>query len=215
MGKKVNPIAFRLSLTSGWKSRWFSRGKDFAKNLLKDCQIRDLIRSKMGPQAGISEINIERGLGKLDIIIYTARPGVLIGRGGKQLESLRGELRKILGEKFKLDVVEVKKADLSAMVVAQTIGMQISKRMPYRHVVKQALQRVIDAGAKGVMIKVSGRLNGAEISRAEIFKEGSIPLSTLRSNIDFAVYHAPTTYGIIGVKVWIYLGERVNLDVNS
>jgi len=215
MGKKVNPIAYRLSSTSGWKSRWFGRGEEFAKNLLEDCKIRDLIRGKMGPQAGISEINIERSLGRLDIVIHTARPGVLIGRGGKQLESLREELQKILGRKFKLDVVEVKKADLSAMVVAQAIGMQISKRMPYRRAAKQALQRVVDAGAKGVMIKISGRLDGAEISRAETFKSGSIPLSTLRSSIDFAVYHAPTTYGIIGIKVWINLGERVNLDVNS
>ncbi len=209
MGKKVNPIAFRLGVYNNWKSKWFAKGSDYSKYLLQDSEIRTVIRKKSGPQAGISEIQIERGIGKLDIIIFTARPGVLIGRGGKQLESLRADLSKIVTEKFKLEVVEVKKADLDAAVVAQTIGMQISKRMPFRRASKQALQRVKDAGAKGVMIRVAGRLDGAEISRSESFKHGSIPLSTLRSDISFAKYDAPTTYGIIGIKVWINLGEKV------
>ncbi len=209
MGKKVNPIAIRLGVYNNWKSRWFAKGSDYSKFLLQDNAIRNLIRKKSGPQAGISEIQIERGIGKLDIIISTARPGVLIGRGGKQLESLRGDLSKIIAEKFKLEIVEVKKADLDAAVVAQMIGMQISKRMPFRRASKQALQRVKDAGAKGVMIRVAGRLDGAEISRSENFKSGSIPLSTLRSDISFASYDAPTTYGIIGIKVWINLGEKV------
>jgi small subunit ribosomal protein S3 len=209
MGKKVNPIAFRLGVYNNWKSKWFAKGSDYSKMLLEDNQIRNLIKKKSGPQAGISEVQIERGIGKLDIIIFTARPGVLIGRGGKQLESLRNDLSKVIDQKFKLEIVEVKKADLDAAVVAQMIGMQISKRMPFRRAAKQALQRVKDAGAKGVMIRVAGRLDGAEISRAESFKNGSIPLSTLRNDINFASYDAPTTYGIIGIKVWINLGEKV------
>ena len=209
MGKKVNPIAYRLGIYNNWKSKWFAKDFDYAKYLLQDHQIRDLIRSKMGPQAAISEIQIERGIGRLDITILTARPGVLIGRGGKQLESLRADIAKKINEKFKLEIVEVKKADLDAAVVSQTIGMQISKRMPFRRAAKQALQRVKDAGAKGVMIRIAGRLDGAEISRSETFKDGSIPLSTLRSDIGFASYDAPTTYGIVGIKVWINLGEKV------
>jgi small subunit ribosomal protein S3 len=209
MGKKVNPIAFRLGVYNNWKSKWFASKKDFAQVLLEDYDIRQIIMTKMGPQAAISEIIIERGIGKLDIIVHTARPGVLIGRGGKQLEMLRIAITKKISKKFKLDIVEVKKADLNAAVVAQTIGMQISKRMPFRRASKQAVQRVMDAGAKGVMIRVAGRLDGAEISRAETFKNGSIPLSTLRADIDHALYAAPTTFGIVGVKVWINLGEKV------
>lgn len=209
MGKKVNPISFRLGVYNNWKSKWFAKGFDYSKYLLQDNDIRNIIKKNSGPQAGISEIQIERGIGKLDIIIFTARPGVLIGRGGKQLEMLRNQLSKVVTDKFKLEIVEVKKADLDAAVVAQTIGMQISKRMPFRRASKQALQRVKDAGAKGVMIRVAGRLDGAEISRAESFKFGSIPLSTLRSDISFSRYAAPTTYGIVGIKVWINLGEKV------
>lgn len=210
MGKKVNPIAFRLSIKNNWKSKWFASGRDFSKNLLEDYMIRESITTLMGPSAAISEINIERSIGRLEVIIHTARPGVLIGRGGKQLETLRAHLGKKLGKKFKLEIVEVKKADLSAAVVAQSIGMQISKRMPFRRATKQALQRVMDAGAKGVLIRVAGRLDGAEISRSEGFKLGSVPLSTMRAEIDFARYGAPTTYGIVGIKVWIYTGEKVN-----
>jgi small subunit ribosomal protein S3 len=209
MGKKVNPVAFRLGMYNNWKSKWFAKGSDYAKFLLQDSQIRETIKKKMGPSAAISEIQVERGIGRLDIIIYTARPGVLIGRGGKQLESLRADLGKVINEKFKLEIVEVKKADLDAAVVAQTIGMQISKRMPFRRASKQALQRVKDAGAAGVMIRVAGRLDGAEISRSETFKDGSIPLSTLRQQIGYGAYSAPTTYGIVGIKVWINLGEKV------
>lgn len=211
MGKKANPIGFRLAVKNNWKSKWFARGSDYADKLIEDNRIREGIIKKMGPQAGISEIIIERGLGKLEIMIHSARPGVIIGRGGKQLESLREEIGKFLRDKkFRIDVVEVKKPDLDANVVAQQIGMQISKRMHFRRVAKQALRRVKEAGAKGIMIRIAGRLNGAEISRAETFKDGSMPLSTLRSDIDFGVYHASTTFGIIGIKVWINHGERID-----
>jgi len=210
MGNKANPVSLRLAVNKSWKSKWFAKSKsEFANNILEDNNIRSLIKNKMGPQAGISEIIIEKGLGRLEILIKSARPGIIIGKGGKQLESLRADLEKLLGnKKFKIEIVEVKKPDLDSMVVAQQIGMQISKRMPFRRVVKQAIQRVMEAGAQGVMIRVAGRLGGVEISRAETYKEGSIPLSTLRSTVDFGVYHAPTTYGTIGVKVWINQGER-------
>lgn len=210
MGNKANPVGFRLAVNKNWKSKWFAKSKsEFANNILEDNNIRSLIKNKMGPQAGISEIIIEKGLGRLEILIKSARPGIIIGKGGKQLESLRADLEKLLGnKKFKIEIVEVKKPDLDSMVVAQQIGMQISKRMPFRRVVKQAIQRVMESGAQGVMIRVAGRLGGVEISRAETYKEGSIPLSTLRSTVDFGVYHAPTTYGTIGVKVWINQGER-------
>lgn len=207
MGQKVNPTGFRLSVNNNWKSRWFAKGKEFSEFLIQDVLIRELIMKKMGPQAAIADIVIERGLGRLTIFINTARPGVLIGRGGKQLESLREGLTKMLGKKFKLEIIEIKKADLVASVVAQSIGMQISKRMPFRRASKQALQRMMTAGAKGARIKVSGRLDGAEIARVETFSEGSVPLTTLRANIDFSICHAQTTYGIVGIKVWINLGE--------
>lgn len=209
MGHKVNPIGFRLIVDRGWRSKWFAKGKDFADNLMEDYKIRELVLKKSGPQSAISKIIIEKGIGRLSIIIYTGKPGVLIGRGGKQLEALRHDLTKLLVKKFKLDVVEIKKADLDANVVAQSIGMQISKRMAYRRATKQAISRVTAAGAKGVRATISGRLDGAEIARRETFTEGSVPLTTLRNEIDFASYQARTTYGTVGIKIWINRGERI------
>lgn len=209
MGHKVNPIGFRLVINNGWRSKWFAKGSNFAENLMEDYKIRQEIAKMLGPQAGVSSVIIEKGIGRLNIIINTARPGIIIGRGGKQLEALRIQLAKIIGKKFKLDIVEIKRADLDAMVVAQSIGMQISKRMPYRRATKQAVQRVITAGAKGVRITIAGRLDGAEIARKETFTEKSVPLTTMRNDIDFAVYPAPTTYGTVGIKVWINHGEKV------
>lgn len=209
MGQKVNPIGYRLAVYNNWKSKWFARGNDYAKNVVEDWKIRDTILKKAGIQAGISEIIIERGVGRVSIIILTAKPGILIGRSGKQLELLRAELSKKLTYKFKLEIVEVKKPDLDANVVAQQIGQQLGKRMPFRRLGKQTVQKVMDAGAKGVMIRFSGRLDGAEIARKETFSLGSVPLTTLRTDVDFAICHAQTTYGIIGVKVWINRGEKV------
>ena len=203
MGQKVNPTLYRLSLNHAWKSKWFAKGRDFSNFLMEDVKIRDEIKKDAGPQAGISQVVIERSIGNLTIFIYTARPGVLIGRGGKQLEELRGKLAKVLNKKFKLEIVEIKKADADAAVVAQMIGMQISKRMSFRRVAKQTLQKVMASGVDGVRITIAGRLDGAEISRDETFIEGSVPLTTLRKNVQFATYHAPTTYGTIGIKVWI------------
>ncbi len=209
MGQKVNPIAFRVGIQNTWKSRWFAKGADFAKNVGEDNMIREIITKFSGPQAAISSVEIERGIGRLSIIINSAKPGIIIGRGGKQLDLLRQELAKKINKKFKLDIIEIKKGDLDAAIVAQSIGTQISKRMPFRRAAKMTLQRVSSAGAKGVRITISGRLDGAEIARRETFSDGSVPLSTLRNDIDFAVYHAPTTYGIVGIKVWVNRGEKV------
>lgn len=208
MGQKVNPIGYRLAVYNNWKSKWFARGDEFAKNVVEDWKIRDTILKKAGIQAGISEIIIERGVGRVSIIIVTAKPGILIGRSGKQLEGLREKLSQKLSYKFKLEIVEVKKPDLDANVVAQQIGVQIGKRMPFRRLGKQTVQKVMDAGAKGVTVRFAGRLDGAEIARTESFSLGSVSLTTLRSDIDFAVCHAQTTYGIVGVKVWINRGEK-------
>lgn len=208
MGQKVNPTSYRLPVYNNWKSKWFARGSEFAENVIKDWKIRDIITKKAGIQAGISEIIIERGVGRVSIVIATAKPGILIGRSGKQLESLRADLTKKLNFKFKLEVIEVKKPDLDANVVAQQIGVQIGKRMSFRRIGKQTVQKVMDAGAKGVMIRFAGRLDGAEIARSESFSLGSVPLTTLRSDIDFAVCHAKTTFGIVGIKVWINRGEK-------
>ncbi|OQA52783.1 MAG: 30S ribosomal protein S3 [candidate division WS2 bacterium ADurb.Bin280] len=209
MGQKVNPIGYRLAVYNNWKSKWFARGNDFSKNIIEDWKIRDTISKKIGIQGGISDIVIERAVGRVIITIVTARPGIVIGRSGKQLEQLRGALAKKLNYKFKLEVVEVKKPDLDASVVAQQLGVQIGKRMSFRRLGKQIVQKVMDAGAKGVMVKFSGRLDGAEIARSESFSLGSVPLTTLRSDIDFAVCHAQTTFGIVGIKVWINRGEKV------
>lgn len=208
MGQKANPIANRLYLNKSWQGKWFAMGKDYAAKIIEDEKIRKIIFDTVGPQAMIGKIEIERSIGDLKIVIYTGRPGVIIGRAGKGLQSLREKLGKILKGKFKLDVIEVKKADLDAQIVSDTIGIQISKRLPYRRAVKQAISKVMDAGAKGVKICISGRLGGAEIARQEKFNRGSVPLSTLRKNISFGVTHAKTTYGVIGVKVWINAPEE-------
>lgn len=208
MGQKANPIANRLSLTKSWQGKWFAMGKDYAPRIIEDEKIRRIIFETVGPQAMIGKIEIERSIGDLKVLIFTGRPGVIIGRGGKGLQTLREKLAKILKGKFKLDVMEVKKADLDAQIVSDTIGIQISKRLPYRRAVKQAVGKTMDAGAKGIKVCVSGRLGGAEIARREKFNQGSVPLSTFRKNISFGVTHAKTTFGVVGVKVWINTPEE-------
>ena len=208
MGQKSNPIINRMILNKAWQSRWFAAGPEYAEKIAEDDQIRKIIFKEAGPQALISRIEIDRSISDLKISIFTARPGVLIGRGGKGLMLLRERIAKKIKSKFKLDVLEVKKAELDAQIMADTIGIQISKRLPYRRAVKQTVSKIMDAGAKGVKISISGRLGGAEIARREKFSNGSVPLSTLRKNIDFAVCHARTTYGVIGIKVWINQGNK-------
>jgi len=217
MGQKVNPISFRMSYLKEWKSRWFSADKkQYQKNLLEDVKIRKFLLNKL-KLAGISQVQIERSINKMKIILFVSRPGVVIGRGGAGLELLKKELCQIVTiaqpeKNLEIEAIEVKNPDLVAFLVAQRIAEQLEKRMPYRRVVNRAIENVMAAGAKGVKIILSGRIAGAEISRREKFgdkgKTGNIPAQTLRADIDFASMPALTRSGFIGVKVWIYKGER-------
>lgn len=210
MGQKIHPLGFRVGLTSeGWKSRWFA-GKDYAKFLKEDMEIRKLLLNKLKP-AGVTDVEIERSINKIKILISVARPGLLIGRGGTGLS----ELKKFLLDKLRikdgnnLEIVpqELKSADLSAYLIAQGMAEQLARRLPAQRVMNQAVERVMRAGAKGVVVTLSGRIGGAEISRRERKFEGSVPLHTLRADIDFASYPALTKSGYVGVKVWINKGE--------
>lgn len=210
MGQKIHPIGFRLGIGAFWQSRWFATEKDYRKFVAEDLKIRSLLLKKLKP-AGISSVEIERAIKKLKVIIYVARPGVLIGRGGVGLTELKkflmGELN--IKDENSLEVVpmEVKSADLSAYLVAQSVAEQLAKRLPAQRVMNQVKERVMRAGAKGVRIVLSGRIGGAEIARREWKQEGTMPLHTLRADIDFAICPALTKSGYVGVKVWINRGE--------
>ncbi|MBP6930008.1 30S ribosomal protein S3 [Patescibacteria group bacterium] len=215
MGHKINPKSFRLPIKQNWDSVWFaSNPAQYRAQLQQDIKIRALIEKEGGPQAAIANITIARTAQKTKVSIHTGRPGVLIGRSGQNIEKLTGAVKKITPGKVEVEVIEIRKPDLSASLVAQNIGGQISRRVAYRRAVKMAIQKVMQAGALGVKVSVAGRLNGAEIARTEKFAEGSIPLSTLKANIDFSVFHAITTYGTVGVKVWI-LNKAESENVNS
>ncbi|QQG50135.1 MAG: 30S ribosomal protein S3 [Candidatus Berkelbacteria bacterium] len=212
MGQKTNPISNRMSMDADWRSKWFAVNKsDFRKYLVDDIKIRDYINKKLN-NAGIGRVEIIRSRDRLEIKLTTSKPGLVIGRGGQGINLLKAELQ----SKFypqgmpavRLDITEERKPDLSATLVAQNIGNQIERRIPYRRACKQAIERTMSSGAKGIKILVSGRLNGAEIARNEKFQDGSIPLSRFNIDIDHFVYHAKTTYGVIGVKVWVNRGER-------
>jgi small subunit ribosomal protein S3 len=210
MGQKINPIGFRLGVLAPWESRWFAPGKKYAALLKEDVKIREILMKKLRP-AGISKIEIERAVGKVKIIIHVTRPGVLIGKGGSGLLDLKKFLMKELKikdeNKLEVSPMDVRTPDLQAYLVAQNISEQLVRRMPAARVMNQAVERVMQAGAKGVKVVLSGRIGGAEIARREWKASGSIPLHTLRSNIDFAVYPALTKSGFVGVKVWINKGE--------
>jgi small subunit ribosomal protein S3 len=217
MGQKVNPLSFRMPHLREWKSRWFSADKkQYQKNLLEDIKIRRFLLNKLR-LAGLAQVQIERSINKMKIILFVSRPGVVIGRGGAGLELLKKELCQIISiaqpeKNLEIEAVEIKNPDLVAFLVAQRIAEQLEKRMPYRRVVNRAIENVMAAGAKGVKIILSGRIAGAEISRCEKFgdkgKTGNIPSQTLRADIDFASVPALTRSGFIGVKVWIYKGEK-------
>lgn len=209
MGQKVNPISFRLPMTGRWQSRWFSRGQSYGQQLIEDLKIRQKIYQLLGPQAGIAQIEIERKHRDTKVLIHTSKPGLLIGWQGKGIAELRAKLGKLFGQSLSVNVIEVKTADLNAQLVAANIGHQIARRLSYRRAARLAIDKTLSAGAKGIKIVISGRLQGAVIARQGKFSSGLIPLSTLKSEIDFAVYHARTSYGVIGIKVWIYKGEHV------
>ena len=208
MGQKVNPVSYRLPINKDWSSKWFTRKADFRKWLVEDVKIREAVENKYSSRPTISATNIERSPNLVTITIKTAKAGAVIGKQGVGINELKKELEKITSEPIRINVEEVKKPELSAKLVAENIGFQLGKRMNFRRATKMAAQSTINAGAKGIRIEVAGRLGGAEMSRREKLIEGSVPLHTLRADIDFHVHHAKTIAGVIGVKVWIYKGEK-------
>ena len=209
MGQKVNPISFRLQVHKNWSSRWFAGKKDFAKWLNEDIQIRELIEKKFASRPTISRIEIERSANLITVTIHTAKAGVVIGRGGVGVTELKGQIEKIASLPVRINIEEVKRPELDAKLVAENIARQLERRINFRRAIKMSAQNTMNAGAKGIRIQVAGRLNNAEMARREKVIEGSVPLHTLRADIDFhaARANAPGV-GIIGVKVWIYKGER-------
>lgn len=205
MGQKVHPYGFRLGITKNWKSRWYST-KKYPELIQEDRRIRKIIHSQLAA-AGIADIEIERKSNNVAVTISTAKPGMVVGRGGKNIEELRQKLFKELGRKIQLNVEEVKSIDSNAQLIAESSAIQLEKRVAFRRVMKQAMQRAMSSGAQGIKIMVGGRLGGAEIARSEWLREGRIPLHTLRADIEYGFYEAKTVFGIIGVKVWIYKGE--------
>jgi small subunit ribosomal protein S3 len=210
MGQKIHPVGFRLGITKDHKSCWYADPKRYPELLQEDYKIRQHIEKTLN-NAGISDIRIERKAEQIELGIYTARPGVVVGRGGSGIEQLRGSLQKLLGgtRQIRVNVIEVSNADGDAALMAEYIGQQLERRVSFRRVVRQALQRAERAEVKGIKIQVSGRLNGAEIARTEWVREGRVPLHTLRADIDYAYRTALTTYGILGIKVWIFKGEVI------
>jgi len=204
MGQKVNPIGIRLGINKSWNSVWFDE-KDYAEKLHEDIIIRKFLSSKL-KDASVARMEIERTAKKVSVNIHTARPGIVIGKGGSEVEKLKKLISKLVGSEVQINVNEIKNPSLEAVLVGQNIAQQLEKKVNYRRVAKKSIQSTISMGAEGIKIKIGGRLNGADIARSETFKEGRIPLHTLRANIDYAHVEALTTYGIIGVKVWIYKG---------
>ena len=206
MGQKVSPIGLRIGVNKDWESKWFANNNDFAKCLNNDIKIRSFLAKEL-KEAAVASIVIERNDKRCDVTIKSAKPGVIIGKGGEDIEKLRNKLKKLVGEDIYLSIVEVKNPDLNAQIVAQNIALQLAARAPFRSVQKRAIRNAMKAGAKGIKTLVSGRVGGAEMARNEGYTEGTVPLHTVRADIDYGTAEALTTYGIIGVKVWIYKGE--------
>jgi len=207
MGQKVNPVGLRTSVTKKWRSLWYGNKREFGDLVVEDVLIREILKKKPSCQ-GASHFTIRRMSGKIEVTIHTARPGLVIGKKGAEIDILKDELRKLTGKEIWIEVEEIKRPDLNSQLVADNIARQLERRVAFRRVMKKAMQSTMDAGALGIKVQVSGRLGGAEIARAEWYKEGRIPLHTLRADIDFAYGRAETTYGSIGVKVWINHGEE-------
>ncbi|HOQ76203.1 MAG TPA: 30S ribosomal protein S3 [Thermoclostridium sp.] len=206
MGQKVNPHGLRIGIIKDWDTKWYASKKDFSSFLVEDFKLRKFIKKKLYI-AGIARIEIERAAAKIKINIHTAKPGIIIGKQGAGIEALRKELEKMTGKSVLLNITEIKTPELNAQLVAESIAAQLEKRISFRRAMKQAMSRTMKLGAKGIKTQVSGRLGGAEIARTEHYHEGTIPLQTLRADIDYGFAEADTTYGKIGVKVWIYKGE--------
>ncbi|MFT2007367.1 30S ribosomal protein S3 [Pontibacter sp. 13R65] len=205
MGQKVNPIGFRLGVIKGWDSNWYG-GKDFAEKLVEDEKIRKYILARI-PKGGISKIIIERTLKRITITINTARPGVVIGKGGQEVDKIKEELKKLTNKDVQINIFEIKRPELDAKLVGESIAQQLQARISFRRAMKQAIASALRVGAEGIKVQVSGRLGGAEMARTEHYKEGRTPLHTLRADIDYALSEAQTVYGKLGIKVWIFKGE--------
>ena len=206
MGRKVNPIGFRLKINKTWEGRWYAEGRDYVDQLHQDFALRDLVRQEAS-RAGVSRIEIERFPGKVKIVVNTAKPGVLIGRKGESVKNLRQHLETMVGKKIDLEIKEIKSPDLDAYLVANNIAEQLERRISYQRAMKRAIQQAIRQGAQGIRVEVGGRLSGAEMARVVNMREGRVPRATLRADIDYHQTQALTQYGRIGVKVWIYRGE--------
>ncbi|WP_243292389.1 30S ribosomal protein S3 [Bacillus sp. FJAT-47783] len=205
MGQKVNPVGLRIGVIRDWESKWYA-DKDYADLLHEDLKIREYISKRLS-DASVSKVEIERAANRVNITVHTAKPGMVIGKGGTEVEALRKSLNQLTGKRVHINILEIKKADLDATLVAENIARQLENRASFRRVQKQAIQRAMRAGAKGIKTMVSGRLGGADIARAEHYSEGTVPLHTLRADIDYGTAEADTTYGKLGIKVWIYRGE--------
>lgn len=206
MGQKVNPHGLRVGIIKDWSAKWYAPKKNFADLLIEDNKLRTYIKSKLY-EAGISNIEIERAAERVKVHIHTSKPGIVIGKGGASIEDLRNELQKLTENKVMINIVEVKKPEIDAQLVAENVALQLENRISFRRAMKQVMGRAMKAGAQGIKVACSGRLGGAEIARTEHYHEGTIPLQTLRADIDYGFAEANTTYGKIGVKVWIYRGE--------
>ena len=211
MGQKVNPIGLRLGINRTWDSRWYAEGGEYSKMLHEDIHIRKVLRERLA-QAGVAKIIIERPAKRARVTIHTARPGVVIGKKGADIEKLRKDISAQTEGEVHLNIVEVRKPETDAQLIAEGIAQQLERRIAFRRAMKRAMQSAMRLGAKGVRINVSGRLGGAEIARMEWYREGRVPLHTLRANIDYGFYEAKTTYGIIGIKVWVFKGEVLEHD---
>jgi small subunit ribosomal protein S3 len=211
MGRKVHPIGFRLKINKTWEGRWYAEGKEYVNQLHQDFALRDLVRNE-APRAGVSRVEIERFPGKVKVVVHTAKPGILIGRKGESVKKMRQSLEAMVGKKIDLEIKEIKSPDLDAYLVARNIADQIERRVSYQRAMKRAIQQAMRQGAQGVRVEVGGRLSGAEMARVVNLREGRVPRQTLRADIDYCQSEALTTYGRIGVKVWIYRGEVLSIS---
>ena len=214
MGQKVNPNGLRVGVIKDWESRWYAKKQDFGNTLVEDYELREYLLKTLAP-AGVPKVEIERDAKRVRINIHVAKPGMVIGRGGAEIEKLKADLEKRVGKAVSLNIIELKNPDVNAQLVAESIAGQLERRISFRRALKQSIGRAMKMGAKGIKCQASGRLGGAEIARSETYKEGTIPLQTIRADIDYGFAEAKTTYGRIGVKVWIYAGEVLQVSNNE
>lgn len=214
MGQKVHPTGIRLGIVKDWSSRWYANNQNYKKFLFQDLKVREYIQEKLS-HASVSRIQINRPANNANIVVHTARPGIVIGKKGEDIDKLRKDVSQMMGVPVQLNVEEIRKPELDAKLVAESIAQQLEKRIMYRRAMKRAVTNTMRLGAEGIKINVAGRLNGAEIARGEWYREGRVPLHTLRADIDYGTAEAKTTYGIIGIKVWIFKGEVFEMDLHA